>query len=146
MLTAVRNAGADALPAPAALLAGVGRIGVPKGRWRYQNPGGEIARAIGADRAVALLASVDVLQQTLIGDACHAIGDAGYRILRSSIQDVRAEDRQQDDERDVTPSPKDELRHPRPTPGSTGADRSRPRHRYRDSIFAFLIAPTQSGS
>jgi acetyl-CoA C-acetyltransferase len=44
MLAAVRTAGADALEAPAALLACVGRIAVPKGRWRYQNPGGEIAR------------------------------------------------------------------------------------------------------
>ena len=124
MLAAVRNAGADALPASAPLLAGVGRIGVPKGRWRYQNPGGEIARAIGADRAVSLLASVGVLQQTLIGDACRAIadgetdttlvvgGDAGYRILRSSIAGARAEERQQDDVPQVSLSPKDELRHP----------------------------------
>ena len=124
MLAAVRSAGADALPASASLLAGVGRIGVPKGRWRYRNPGGEIARAIGADRAVSLLASVGVLQQTLIGDACRAIaegetdtalvvgGDAGYRILRASIQGVRAEERQQDDEPDVSLAPKDELRHP----------------------------------
>ena len=100
-------------PSRRALLAGVGRIGVPKGRWRYQNPGGEIARAIGAERAVSLLASVGVLQQTLIGDACRAIaegeidtalvvgGDAGYRILRAQIEGVRAEERQQDDEPDV---------------------------------------------
>ena len=124
MLAAVRSAGIDALSAPAALLAGVGRIGVPKGRWRYQNPGGEIARAIGAERAVSLLASVGVLQQTLIGDACRAIaegetdtalvvgGDTGYRILRSSIQGVRAEERQQDDAPQLSLAPKDELRHP----------------------------------
>ena len=124
MLAAVRSAGADALAAPAALLEGVGRIAVPKGRWHYQNPGGEIARAIGAERAVSVLASVGVLQQTLIGDACRAIaegetdatlvvgGDAGYRILRSSINGVRAEERQQDDAPDVSLSPKDELRHP----------------------------------
>ena len=124
MLAAVRNAAADAAPEPAKLLAGVGRIGVPKGRWRYQNPGGGIARAIGADRAVSLLASVGVLQQTLIGDACRAIadgevdsalvvgGDAGYRILRAEISGVRAEERQQEDEPHVFLSPKDELRHP----------------------------------
>jgi len=124
MLAAVRNAGADALPAPEPLLRGVGRIGVPKGRWRYRNPGGEIARAIGADRAVSLLASVGVLQQTLIGDACRAIaegeahtalvvgGDAGYRILRAQIQGVRAQERQQDDVPGLSLSPKDELRHP----------------------------------
>ena len=117
MLAAVRNAGADALSAPASLLAGVGRIGVPKGRWRYRNPGGEVARAIGAERAVSLLASVGVLQQTLIGDACRAItggetdtalvvgGDAGYRILRSNIKGVAADERQQDDAPHVSLSP-----------------------------------------
>ena len=124
MLEAVRNAGADALPDSAALLAGVGRIGVPRGRWRYENPGRELARASGADDATSLLASVGVLQQTLIGDACRAIaggethtalvvgGDTGYRILRAQIAGVRAEERQQDDEPDVFLSPKDELRHP----------------------------------
>ena len=124
MLAAVRNAGADASPEPSKLLADVGRVGVPKGRWRYENPGGEIARAIGADRATSLLATVGVLQQTLIGDACRAIadgevdtalvvgGDAGYRILRAQIAGVRAEERQQDDEPDEYLSPKDELRHP----------------------------------
>jgi acetyl-CoA C-acetyltransferase len=124
MLAAVRNAGADALPAPAALLAGVERIAVPKGRWRYQNPAGEIGRAIGAGRAVSVLASVGVLQQTLIGDACRAIadgeaettlvvgGDAGYRILRATINGVKAEERQQDDAPQLSLAPKDELRHP----------------------------------
>ncbi|MCC6197585.1 MAG: acetyl-CoA acetyltransferase [Burkholderiales bacterium] len=124
MLSAVRNAGADALPEPAALLAGVHRIGVPKGRWRYRNPGGELARAIGADHAVSLLASVGVLQQTLIGDACRAIvegdadttlvvgGDTGYRILRAQIQGARAHERQQDDAPLISLAPKDELLHP----------------------------------
>lgn len=124
MSAAVRNAGADALPVAAPLLAGVGRIGVPRGRWRYRNPGGEIARAVGAERAETLLASVGVLQQTLIGDACRAIaagevdtalvvgGDAGYRILRAQIKGVRAEERQQDDEPAVFLSPNEELLHP----------------------------------
>jgi acetyl-CoA C-acetyltransferase len=124
MLAAVRNAGADALPDPAALLAGVGRIAVPKGRWRYQDPGRAIASAIGATRAKSMLASVGVLQQTLIADACRASaegetdtalvvgGDAGYRILRAQIAGVRAGERQQDSEPDIVLSPKDELRHP----------------------------------
>jgi acetyl-CoA C-acetyltransferase len=124
MLTAVRNAGADALADSRALLAGVGRIAVPKGRWRYRNPGGEMARMVGADRAVSLLASVGVLQQTLIGDACRAIaegetdtalvvgGDAGYRILRATILGTRASERQQADAPDVSLDPSDELRHP----------------------------------
>lgn len=124
MLRAVRKAAADASATPAPLLAGVGRIGVPKGRWRYRNPGGAIARAIGADRATSLLASIGVLQQTLIGDACRAIaegeadtalvvgGDAGYRILRARIDGTRAEERQQDDLPQLSLSPQDELRHP----------------------------------
>jgi acetyl-CoA C-acetyltransferase len=125
MLAAVRDAGEDALPQSSArLLAGIGRIAVPKGRWKYGNPGGEIARALGAKHAISLLASVGVLQQTLIGDACRAIaageteaalvvgGDAGYRILRAQIKGIRAAERQQDDVPDVMLAPKDELRHP----------------------------------
>jgi hypothetical protein len=34
MLNAVRNGASDATAQPAHLLAGVGRIAVPKGRWR----------------------------------------------------------------------------------------------------------------
>ena len=71
MLEAVRLAGIDA--GGAHTLAGVGRIAVPKGRWRYRNPAGEIARAIGAPSATTVLASVGVLQQSLIGDACSRI-------------------------------------------------------------------------
>lgn len=124
MLAAVRSAGADALANPAALLAGVQRVAVPRGRWRYRNPGGAIARAIGAPCATTVLASVGVLQQTLIGDACRAItdgeidtalvvgGDAGYRILRAGIAGMRAGERQQDDAPDVALEPADELRHP----------------------------------
>ncbi len=124
MLAAVRDAASDAGGAHAALLAGVGRIAVPKGRWKYQNPGGAIARSIGAQGAVSVLASVGVLQQTLIGEACRAIaegeahttlvvgGDAGYRILRAQIAGVRASERQQDDLPAVSLTPADELRHP----------------------------------
>jgi acetyl-CoA C-acetyltransferase len=124
MLAAVHRSGADAVAEPAALLAGTGRIGVPKGRWRYRNPGGEIARALGAERAVTVLAAVGVLQQSLIGDACRAIadgetdtalvvgGDAGYRILRSNIIGIRPGERQQDDAPAIALTPSEELRHP----------------------------------
>lgn len=124
MITAARRAGTDALDDPRALLAGIGRVAVPKGRWRYRNPGGAIARDLGAERAVSVLASVGVLQQTLIGDACRAIadgeidtalvvgGDAGHRILRATIAGSRAHERQQDDAPDVTLSPADDLCHP----------------------------------
>ena len=124
MQDAVRCAAADAACDATALLAGVDRIAVPKGRWRYQNPAGEIARAIGADKAVATLASVGVLQQTLLGDACRRIlegeidtalvvgGDAGYRTLRARINGVPLVERQQGERPDETLSPSDELRHP----------------------------------
>ena len=124
MLDAVGRAATDTGSDAARVLAGVGRIAVPKGRWRYQNPAGAIARAIGADQAATVLASVGVLQQTLLGNACHRIvegeidtalvvgGDAGYRMLRSKINGVASTERQQDDLPDETLSPSDELRHP----------------------------------
>ena len=122
MLEAVRAAGADC-GAPS-LLGEVGTIAVPRGRWRYRNPSGEIARAIGATSATTVVSSVGVLQQTLIADACQAIAegsvesalvtgaDAGYRLLRARLAGGRAEERDQDDEPDVRLEPKAELRHP----------------------------------
>ncbi|MES2535369.1 MAG: acetyl-CoA acetyltransferase [Pseudomonadota bacterium] len=122
MLEAVRRAGADAGSAQA--LAGVGCIALPKGRWRYRNPGGEIARAIGADSATTVLASVGVLQQSLIADACGRIAageidsalvagaDTGYRILRARQAGQRAGERQQDDTPDISLEPDDTLLHP----------------------------------
>jgi acetyl-CoA C-acetyltransferase len=122
MLEAVRAAGEDC-GAPA-LLTELGSIAVPRGRWRYRNPSGEIARAIGATQATTIVSSVGVLQQTLIADACEAIAqgrigsalvtgaDAGYRILRSKIAGQRASERDQDDEPDVRLEPKAELRDP----------------------------------
>jgi acetyl-CoA C-acetyltransferase len=121
MLEAVRRAGADAGGAQA--LAGVGRIAVPQGRWRYRNPAGEIARAVGAAAAVTVLAEVGVLQQTLIGDACARIAageidsaliagaDAGYRILRARQAGERGAERQQDDAPDVHLAPQQALLH-----------------------------------
>ncbi len=122
MLEAVRSAGADS-GAPT-LLAEVGTIAVPRGRWRYRNPSGEIARAIGATGATTIVSSVGVLQQALVADACQAImdgrvdsalvagADAGYRLLRAKMGGMRAQERDQDDEPDVRLEPKAELRHP----------------------------------
>lgn len=122
MLEAVRSAGADC--GACELLAQVESIAVPRGRWRYRNPSGEIARAIGATRATTIVSSVGVLQQTLIADACQAIADgqigsalvtgadAGYRILQARLASIRALERDQDDEPDVRLEPKAELRHP----------------------------------
>ena len=122
MLEAVQRAAHDA--GGSGLLASLGRIAVPTGRWRYRNPAGEIARAIGAPSATTVLASVGVLQQSLIGDACRRIaageidaalvvgGDAGYRLLRARMAGQRAGERQQDDRPDVGLEPEEDLRHP----------------------------------
>lgn len=122
MLQAVRRAGEDA--GVAHVLRGVQHIAVPKGRWRYRNPAGEIARAVGADAATTVLANLGVLQQTLIGEACQRIAtgeidsalvvgaDAGYRILRARQAGQRASERQQDDFPDVTLDAEEELLHP----------------------------------
>ena len=122
MLEAVRAAGADCgVPA---LLAEVGSIAVPRGRWKYRNPSGQIARTIGANGATTILSSVGVLQQTLIADACQAIdegkiesalvtgADAGYRQLRARLDGGRAAECSQNDDPDVLLEPKAELRHP----------------------------------
>lgn len=122
MLEAVRAAGIDC--GSPKLLANVGSVAVPRGRWRYRNPAGEVAREIGAAKATTIMSSVGVLQQTLIANACEAIAegrtdsalvtgsDAGYRILRSRLTGERHGDRDQDDDPDVLLEPKAELRHP----------------------------------
>ena len=122
MLEAVRLAGQDA--GGAHTLAGVQRIAVPRGRWKYANPAGEIGRAIGAASATSVLAGVGLLQQSLMGDACRRIasgeidsalvvgGDTGYRILRARQLGVRANERQQTDQPDELLEPTDALLHP----------------------------------
>ena len=122
MLEAVRRAALDVGGAHS--LASVGRIAVPRGRWRYRNPAGEIARTLGAPAATTVLASVGVLQQTLIGDACARIaageidsalvvgGDAGHRLQRAKAAGQRAPERQQDDAPDTSLAPADDLLHP----------------------------------
>ena len=120
MLEAVRAAGADT--GSAAALGRVEYISVPRGRWTYANPAGEIARTIGA-RATTVLSTPGVLQQALIGEACARIArgeigaalvagsDAGYRLLRAQIAGRKADERIQDDAPDIFLQPKEELRH-----------------------------------
>lgn len=122
MLQAVRAAGSDTDCTDA--LQGAQYIAVPRGRWHYANPAGEIARAVGAQAPVTVLATVGVLQQTLIGQACARIArgevhtaivagaDAGYRLRQAQAAGKKAPERAQDDEPDVVMSPKGELRHP----------------------------------
>ena len=125
MFEAVRAAGADCGSAMSTkVLAGAQYIAVPRGRWTYSNPAGEIARAIGAPNATTVLTSVGVLQQTLIGEACARIArgeahtsliagaDAGYRLLRAQIAGREASERVQTDAPDIYIAPKEELRHP----------------------------------
>lgn len=125
MLDAVRQAGVDAAGGRAAqLLREVQHIAVPRGRWRYRNPAGELARSIGADGATTVLASVGVLQQSLIGEACSRIAagqidaalvagaDTGYRILRARQAGERAPERQQEDSPNIQLEPVEELLHP----------------------------------
>ncbi|MFT5171851.1 MAG: acetyl-CoA C-acetyltransferase [Gammaproteobacteria bacterium] len=122
MLEAVSNAGKDS--GNTMTLSGAQYIAVPRGRWSYANPAGEIARSVGASLATTVLASVGVLQQTLIGEACARIasgeahttlvtgGDAGYRLLRAKIAGQQVSEREQDIAPDIFMAPKEELRHP----------------------------------
>lgn len=122
MLEAVAAAGADS--GSEAALAGLQYVAVPKGRWTYANPAGEIARHFGAEGVTTVLTTPGVLQQTLIGEACARISrgevhtalvtgaDAGYRLLRAQIAGQKASEREQLDEPDIYLKPKDELRHP----------------------------------
>ena len=122
MLEAVAAAGLDT--GVAATLAGTQYIAVPHGRWAYRNPAGEISRRIGAPQATTVLASVGVLQQTLIGEACSRIArgaaettliagaDAGYRLLRAKIAGRELGYRDQSDDPDLLLAPKEQLFHP----------------------------------
>ena len=98
MLEAIQRAGADS--GRPELLARVDYVAVPRGRWRYEDPGRYLADAIGSERADSILALVGVLQQSLIGEACQRIadghadvavvvgGEAGYRRLRGRLLGV----------------------------------------------------------
>ena len=122
MIRAVEEAGADC--GRAAALAEVDHIAVPRGRWGYRNPAGEIRRAIDAGKAFSVLSNVGVLQQSLVADACERIArgeidsalvtgaDAGYRILRSRLAGIEPDERLQDDDPDLELNPATELRHP----------------------------------
>jgi acetyl-CoA C-acetyltransferase len=121
MLAATDAAARDA-GAPGAL-ANLGYIAVPQGRWSYANPAGAIARHCGAPDAFTVLASVGVLQQSLIAEACARIArgevasalvvgaDAGYRILRGQVLGKSLPRRQQDDSPTLHLQPKEDLFH-----------------------------------
>ena len=94
MTTAVERAGDDA-HAPG-LLAQAGVVYVPRGTWRYRDPGRIIAERVGA-HAHTVIAELGVLQSTPFTRTCRAIargdldvaivagGEAKYRDLRGHI-------------------------------------------------------------
>lgn len=122
MRRALAAAGADS-GAPG-LLAEVGDVAVPHGRWDYADPGRALAARIGAPRARTVLAEVGVLQQTLIGRACALVaagevdvaavvgGEAGHRLRRGSLTGTPVTDTVVDGEPDVRLAPDAELRVP----------------------------------
>ncbi|MDY0748040.1 hypothetical protein SNE35_26305 [Paucibacter sp. R3-3] len=121
MVQVAHAAGIDS--GSAEILGSLEHISVPAGRWKYANPAGEIARAVGAPKAFQVLSSVGVLQQTLIGDACARIArgevrcamvvgaDTGYRLLRARISGEAPHERTQNDAPDLHLRPAQELRH-----------------------------------
>ena len=122
MMAAVASAGRDCGVAQA--LADLDHIAVPRGRWKYRDPARAIAARCGAHGATTVLASVGVLQQNLIGEACDRIArgsaqttlvagaDAGYRLLRAQIAGQTLSEREQTTDPDQRLEPKEELFHP----------------------------------
>jgi len=120
MTTAVERAGVDA-HAPS-LLAQATAVFVPRGTWRYRDPGRIVADRVGA-HAQSVIAELGVLQSTPFSRACRAIasgdldvaivvgGEAKFRDLRSHITSTTVTDTVQDD--DVEPDerivPADEI-------------------------------------
>ncbi len=122
MLRAVENAGHDCGAADA--LAGAQYIACMQGRWFYQDPARAIGHAIGASNATSVLASVGVMQQTVISEACERIqrgeihtalvagADAGYRLLRGQVEKLALSEREAPGTPDIHLRPDEELRHP----------------------------------
>jgi acetyl-CoA C-acetyltransferase len=87
--------------APPSLLSRVEVVLVPRGTWRYRDPGRILADRFGAD-ARTVVGEIGVLQQTLVTRACDAIargdldvalvvgGEAKYRDLRAQITGTEA--------------------------------------------------------
>lgn len=121
MIDATRAAAADT-GAPD-LLKQLEYVYVPQGRWQYKNPAGLVARAVGASNATTVLAKIGILQQTLMGDACHRIakgeiaaaavvgGEAGYRILRSNVTGTKVGETADDSEPHETLRPHDRMQN-----------------------------------
>lgn len=119
MIDAVKAAAIDC--GNESILQHVQAIYVPRGTWLYSDPARLIADAIGAPRARTVLADFGILQQTLIGDACERIanseincaiivgGEAKFRQLQASIQQVAAPETVQDSQPDEFMLPEADL-------------------------------------
>jgi acetyl-CoA C-acetyltransferase len=91
----------------------IDRVYVPKGRWRYRDPGRAIATSFGSPTVTSVLAHVGVMQESLIADACNSIiggsanvclvvgGEAGFRLLCATKRGRELHDEQQDTEPDA---------------------------------------------
>jgi acetyl-CoA C-acetyltransferase len=98
----------------ATVLSEIDRVYVPKGRWRYRDPGRAIATSFGSHNVHSVLARVGVLQESLIADACNNVvagsadvclvvgGEAAFRLLCASKRGDELHDEQQDTEPDET--------------------------------------------
>lgn len=120
MTTAIQRAGDDA-HAPA-LLAQATVVFVPRGTWRYRDPGRIVAERVDA-HARSVIAELGVLQSTPFTRACRAIargdldvalvvgGEAKFRDLRGRITGVTPFDTVQSDdvEPDESIRPADEI-------------------------------------
>ncbi len=105
MIDAVKAAAKDC--GNETILQHVQAVYVPRGMWQYSDPARLIAEAIGVPKAKTVLADFGILQQTLIGDACERIakgeidcaiiagGEAKFRQLQASIQQVPAPEAEQ---------------------------------------------------
>lgn len=119
MLDAVRAASADA--GHEAVLGQIDVVAVPRGQWRYEDPGRHLAAAVGSPGARSILALVGVLQQTLLGLVCERIaggdvdvalvvgGEARHRRLRQKQLGLSADEAQADGEPDDVLRPAQEL-------------------------------------
>jgi acetyl-CoA C-acetyltransferase len=122
MIRAARKAESDSgVPG---LLSSVEYVAVPTGRWCYEDPGRAIAYACKMINPTTVKASVGVLQQSLISDACRAIqagkvdtalvvgGDTGHRIKQAASLQISLKEFDAPGRPDIVLAPAQELRHP----------------------------------
>lgn len=100
------------------------RILIPRGRWKYRDPGRAIADAVGATGAFTVLTQIGILQSTLIGEVCAQIaagelavaavvgGEAGDRLRTARKAGTKPEDTVIEQPADEVRRAEKELFHP----------------------------------